>query len=502
MANMRSFFVYLISAVVVVLLASSCDDFDKWTVSPSARLRFSEDVVSFDTVISSMSSTTHTLLVFNDNGEGVRMPRVALQRGTESPFRVNVDGQYLYEGHGADFDVRSKDSIFVRIEVTVPEDDADTIIHCEDVLTFTLESGVEQSVKLVADGMNVYVMKGVTITEDTELTGDKPYLIYDSLVVAPGAKLTLHPGVCMMFHDEVSLHVHGTLDAQGTIDEPVVFRGDRMDRMFDYLPYDNTPNRWGGIHIYGDSHDNVLYQCDIHSGDYGVICDSTFLFDVQKPTVSIENSIIHNVQGYGFKATSCIANVVGTQISNTFKTSVYLLGGAYTFVHCTIAQFYPWDANRGDALYISNQIDETEEGYYPLYWAHFLNCVVTGYADDVIMGNIGENQDYMCDYLFQNCHLRTVVDSDTERFVNVVYDSKKEKPNCSDHFRLFDTKNFLYDFTPVEESGMRGIADASIAEKISPVDRMGNSRLLDGAPDAGAYEFVMPAGEEPEKTFN
>ena len=118
------------------------------------------------------------------------------------------------------------------------------------------------------------------------------------------------------------------------------------------------------------------------------------------------------------------------------------------------------------------------------------------------MGNIGENQDYMCDYLFQNCHLRTVVDSDTERFVSVVYDSKKEKPNCSDHFRLFDTKNFLYDFTPVEESGMRGIADASIAEKISPVDRMGNSRSLDGAPDAGAYEFVMPAGEEPEKTNN
>lgn len=493
---MRRFLLSLITAVAVILVASSCDDFDKWTTSPSARLRFSEDVVSFDTVISSMSSTTHTLLVFNDNGEGIRLPSVVLQKGAKSPFRVNVDGQYLYEGQGTDFDVRGKDSIYVRIEVTVPEDDADSIIHCEDVLAFTLESGVVQSVRLVADGMNVYVMKGVTISEDTELSGSKPYLIYDSLVVAPGVKLTIRPGVRMMFHDEVSLHVHGTLDARGTIEEPVVFRGDRVDRMFDYLPYDNTPNRWGGIHIYGDSHDNVLFQCDIHSGDYGVICDSAFVLDVEKPTVHIENSIIHNVQGFGLKATSCIANIIGTQISNTFQTSVYLLGGAYTFVHCTIAQFYPWDANRGDALYISNQIDETEEGYYPLYWAHFLNCVVTGYADDVIMGSIGENQDYKCDYLFQNCHLRTVVDSDSDRFVNIVYDSKKEKPNCSDHFTLFDTKNFLYDFTPVEESAIRGIAAVSITEKLSPVDRKGRSRMLDGAPDAGAYEFVMPPTPE------
>lgn len=473
--------------ITILLLIVSCDDYDKWTTSPSAVLTFSADTVAFDTVVTNQSSATQTLVVFNHGDRGVRIRRVELAGGSTSPFRVNLDGQYLYNGVGEDFEVRRQDSIYARIEVKLPEGDSDDIHDWQDDLLFTLESGTVQKVTLTASGMDVIILRGETITTDRILDAKRPYLIYDSLVVQNGAKLTLPAGCTLMFHDETSLLVHGTLVANGTLEKPVVLRGDRTDRMFPYLPYDNTPNRWGGIHFYADSHDNELTQCDIHSGDYGIICDSTAITGDDTPLLLIlTDCVLHNIGGTGLMLTHCRTQVTGTQISNTLGHCVHIEGGAHTFIHCTIAQFYPLSANRGDALYIANM--EGKDIYRHIYWAYFLNCVITGYADDVIMGNISENDENVCDYLFQNSLLRTVVSDDAKRFQKIRYDLPDSLDvNGKDHFVLFDTHDFLYDFAPDSLSAIRGLAEPEYA-KIFPIDRRGVSRLADSAPDAGAYE--------------
>lgn len=479
---MRRFFFFL---ALTAALLTGCDDYDSWTVAPKAQLDFSTDTVAFDTVVTGLGSATQTLVVFNPNKEGLRISHVELARGSESPFRVNLDGQYLSGGKGEDFEIRRQDSIYARIEVKLPFMDSDSIHEWQDVLFFTLESGTTQQVVLTAAGMDVVVLRGETITENRTLDAGRPYLVYDSLVVAKDAVLTLPEGCTLMFHDKTSLLVHGTLIAEGSQERPVIFRGDRTDRMFPYLPYDNTPNRWGGIRFFADSRDNRLTQCDIHSGDYGIVCDSTALSEDAEPLLMIENSVIHNVGGCGMMLTHCRTQVTGTQISNTLGDCVHIEGGAHTFIHCTIAQFYPLSANRGDALYIANI-----EGniYRHIYWAYFLNCVITGYANDVIMGNISENDQNVCDYLFQNCLLRTVVSEDTERFRNIRYDiPDSAEVTGQDNFVLFDTYRFLYDFAPDSLSAIRGLADAEIA-KLFATDRRGKSRLTDGAPDAGAYE--------------
>lgn len=464
-----------------------CDDYDSWTASPSATLTFSADTVAFDTVVTNQSSATQTLVVFNRGDRGLRIRRVELAMGSESPFRVNLDGQYLAGGVGEDFEVRRQDSIYARIEVRLPEGDSDELHEWEDQLLFTLESGVVQEVTLTASGMDVVILRGETITADRTLDARRPYLVYDSLVVAPEATLTLPEGCTLMFHDGVSLLVHGSLVANGSLERPVTLRGDRTDRMFPYLPYDNTPNRWGGLHFYADSHDNELTQCDIHSGDYGILCDSTAITgDDTPPLLLMTDCVVHNIGGPGLVLTHCRTQVVGTQISNTLGHCVHIEGGAHTFIHCTLAQFYPLSANRGDALYIANM--EGDALYRHIYWAYFLNCVITGYADDVIMGNITENDQNPCDYLFQNSLLRTVVSDDLERFQNIVYDLPDSlEISGSAHFQLFDTYNFLYDFTPDTLSAIRGLADPEYS-RLFPLDRRGVSRLADGAPDAGAYE--------------
>ncbi len=476
---------YLFTILPALLTIIACDDYASWTTDPSALLTFSEDTVAFDTVITGQGSSQRTLIAFNNNSKGLRIQSVQLEGGAESPFMVNVDGQFLYNGRGEDFEVYGKDSIYIRLAVNLPETDSDLIEEYSDGLVFQLESGVRQRVTLTAQGMDVIMMRGEIISENTTFDARRPYLIYDSLVVEHDATLTLPEGCTLMFHDSTSLLVHGTLKAEGTMERPVTFRSDRTDHMFDYLPYDNTPNRWGGIHFFGDSHDNELTQCDIHAGDYGIQCDSTEVADAEAPLLMLHNSVVHNIGGTGLSLRHCWTQVTGSQISNTLGDCVYILGGAHTFVHTTIAQFYPFTSDRGDALYISNYAGDIP---YPIYWSYFLNCVITGYADDVIMGSIIESEDYPCDYLFANSLLRTEVSEDTKRFVNIIYDTPDSlEVSGKDHFVLFDTYNFLYDFTPDSLSAIRGIADPEYTKEF-PTDRHGTSRLADEAPDAGAYE--------------
>ncbi len=480
------FFLFLISVC-------ACDDYDTWTTSPSALLTLSEDTIAFDTLITDEGSTTKTLIASNKGDKGLRIRRVALGQGKESLFHVNVDGQYLYNGVGEDFEVRRKDSIYVRIEVRLPISDSDSIHAYQDELQFTLESGATQKVLLTASGMDVVILRGEVITTDRTLDATRPYQVFDSLVVAQGATLTLPEGCTLMFHDGTSLLVHGSLKAMGTLERPVILRGDRVDKMFPYLPYDNTPNRWGGLHFFGESRDNYLRQCDIHSGDYGIICDSTDVSEGAQPVLTMEDCIVHNIGGPGMQLWNTMTQVVGTQISNTLGNTVDILGGDHLFVHCTIAQYYPLSADRGAALQVNDAItiDASKEiyEYHHLQRAHFLNCVITGYADDVFFGLFTPNTREEANFLFRNCLMRTPYDDDY-RFQQVTFDNPDSlEVSGEKHFRLLDTYNFIYDFAPDSLSVIRGMADAEVA-RLYPVDRRGVNRLADGKPDAGAYEGV------------
>ena len=463
----------------------ACDDAQSFTTSRGAVLAFSTDTVRFDTVISTVGSSTRQLMVYNRNGDGLRIASVRLERGSGTPFRVNVDGSYLEPESGArayDFEVRGGDSIRVFAEVTMPENGQDEPVATDDELVFTLQSGVEQRVVLTAVGQDAYMWRGRVIAADTLLQAGRPIVVYDSLSVARGATLSMGPGVELYFHDGANLWVHGRVVAEGTMEQPVVFRGDRTDRMFDYLPYDNTPSRWGGIRLKASSQDNRFSYVDIHSASYGIACDSAAT-DATK--LMLENSILHNIGGEGLGLYHCRSIVANTQISNTLGHCVAVVGGWAEFVHCTLAQFYPWDASRGDALYLANQWLAMD---YPLEHARFLNCLVTGYADDVVMGNLKDEADTL-DYRFDGCVLRTVVSEDTVRFRNIVYEDPEDENAGWKQFVRFDTDNFLYDFRLDSLSVARGKAVMEWAEG-EPLDRYGVSRTDDGAPDAGCYEFV------------
>ncbi len=488
---------------LLAVLTAACADYESFSSNPGFRLLFSADTVAFDTLISTIPSSTKTLYVYNFNGDGVRIRTIMLENGANSHFRVNVDGRFLVGGAWNDFEVLRNDSLIVRIEMTPPEAGSNEPLYFEDKLHFLLENGATQTVVLTGGALDAYIKKGGMIIEaDETFLTDKPYVIYDSLVVKPDATLTLTEGTTLMFHDKAALHVYGKLLVQGSIEKPVVLRGDRMDHMFDYLRYDNTPSRWEGIIIHKDSYGSTLFQCDLHSSRFGIICEDTEQEtpDETKPSVTLDCCVLHNIGGDGLQLNNCVTSVTNTQISNTLGHTVNINGGTHTFIYCTIAQFYPFSANRGDALHLASSEDGSEYGM--LRKAHFINCVITGYSNDVIMGeNIPD--DGSCSYLFHHGFLNTPAVEDEEHFVACIFDQDKktgegDKLVRQDNFTLFDTQNFIYDFTPKAESAIRSLADGSI-EGLPTFDRKGVSRLADESPDAGCYEYVEPAEEEGEE---
>lgn len=477
--------------LLLCTLPVSCMTDEEYTTSPMARLEFSADTLDMDTVISGQMTQTYTFRVFNRNKEAVRIPQVYLEQGADSPFRVNVDGTFLEDGRSGDFEIAGHDFMNVFFSVRTGTTDADEPVKTEDKLIFVTEGGVRQEVVLRAYGQEVIPLRGKILSEDVVFDARRPYQIFDSLVVASGCTLTLKSGVRLYFHPGSSLIVHGTLLAEGDRERPVVMRGDRLGNMFSHQPYDRIPAQWGGVAFTRDSYGNRLNYCDIHSGTFGVRCDSS---DVEREKLLLENSVVHNMSGDVLTVRGARVFVGNCQLTNAGGNCVTLLGGHSTFVHCTIGNFYAFSGGRGVALSYSNADGDIR---LPLYSATFDNCLITGYSSDEIIGSSSERyKDDAFEYVFRNCLLDTPETEDAERIVGCLWDNADHDVCRASNFApAFDLDQLLFTFGLSRKSQAVGQANPALSTRY-PYDRNGVSRMADGAPDIGCYECT-DADENP-----
>ncbi|MCF0193800.1 MAG: hypothetical protein HUK00_01275 [Bacteroidaceae bacterium] len=483
----------IVVIVLGVIFVTACDNYDKFTDSPSAELSFSLDTISFDTIFANTPSTTKTLIVKNNGSEGVHIADIRLLKGKDSPYRINIDGEALAEKI-SDVEVRAGDSIFVFAEVTMPTlpEGESTLV---DNLLFTLSGGRQQKVVLSTASLSMTpYYNGLYVERDTTFSATERRVIYGKLGVAKGATLTIEAGTTLYFHPDATLDIFGRLVCNGTYEQPVVLRGDRLDRLFKNLPYDNTVGRWGGVKMHPESGPNALTCTDIHSSDYGIIADTA--------TVVLNSCIIHNIGGVGLSLNDANVFVVNTQVSNTWGNCVNAIGGANEFVFCTFAQFYPWESSCANALYIADKktvydIDEKTgkskaiEVDMPIQMMNFSSCLVTGYADDELMGSI-ENE-ASAPYWFGHCVLRTPEVVDEKHYGDIVWelpknDAKEDLPKQGiKQFNSINTDDFLYDFRPHKRSIGTSVYDPIDVQNF-PFDRLGVVRA--DTIYAGCYQAV------------
>lgn len=480
MRNILAMNIKTLSYIIAALaLACSCSVDDSYTTSASDVLTFSTDTIKMDTLFSNMPSAAKSFWAYNRSGKGVRCRSVRLENGQSSGFRVNVDGIFL--GEDVDFqtdeiEVRSGDSVRVFVEATLPRANAMEPREQEDNLVFTLESGVEQRVNLNAWAWDATVLRDVRIDRDSTIRSDgRPIVVYGGMRVDSAATLTVASGTTLYFDSNAGIDVYGRLLALGTADANVVFRGNRIDRMFSYLPYDRVPAQWVGIRFHGSSYGNELSFTDIHSARTGVDIDSS---DVSSLKLTISHSSVHNCQGYGLRSVNARVAMLNSQITNALYDCVLVEGGDVLANNCTFAQFYPFDARRGAAFAFSD--------VKPLLRLAVLNSLITGYADDVLTGTMTDTLTAE-KYLFDHCVIRTprVVSADSVRFVGSVFEDVKDTLMVGEkHFRKIDTDNLAYDFRLDSVSLAIGRAEprSALVDDILGVRR-------DDKPDVGAYEY-------------
>ena len=175
-----------------------------------------------------------------------------------------------------------------------------------------------------------------------------------------------------------------------------------------------------------------------------------------------------------------------SQITNAMGNTVTVHGGRNRFVHCTIANFYPFTGGRGKALYLFNSLNGTP---LPLVEATFGNCILSGWSADEVGFMFLDEPSLQKNYLFESCLITAEASDDTEHYRNNVFESPDDEVWGSDNFISFDNETLIYDFRLDTLSRARNMADTVITKDYYPEDFYGVVRLADKHSDAGCYEF-------------
>ena len=483
---MRRYLLIILCACALV----SCRDY-QISDDPTLRLSFSTDTLSFDTVFTAEGSATAQLMVYNRNASAILIDRVWLTEGTT--FHANIDGEADLSRLNR-LQINGGDSMYVFLRVKIDPTGENTPLLVSDQLHFHLATGATQDVQLEAYGQDAKRIgsKGCGRTEyfTLTMTAEKPYIIYDTLIVE--AKLTIKPGATLYMHKGACIYVLGDVSAKGTVNEPIVIRGDRLDRLFDSVPYLYAGGSWNGIYLQAETPHNYQFEyVDILSGNIGLYCFSTCTGTL--PNLRMEGCRIHNHTLYGLILLNVDALVTNTEISNCASYCVYCAGGTQNFVHTTVASYY---GNTNIRLQPDENYKPTAAAVYidnlsksaPQTITSFYNSIITGYQKEQLVVATPLDR-YYPGYFIGN-YLKTDTLPIPNASANVYW--QKPKPNEQDTIRVFVNDYYkykeyvYYDFRPDSLSPVIGIGD-SIAALPYPADRNGVSRAL-MRPDAGCYQ--------------
>ena len=392
------YFITFIICIVLISISSCRKDFS--TIPNFGKLEFSKDTVFLDTVFTNIGSATYNLKVYNRGDKAITIPKIALENGTNSNYRLNVDGIPGKEFNN--IDILAKDSIYVFVETTIDANSVTNPLYTDRIL---FDTGVNQQdvdlVTLVQDANFIFpgrdpinmkidsltldgqptTIKGRFLTDaELNFTNTKPTVIYGYAAVAANKKLTIDAGARIHFHSNSGLIIDNkaTLKVNGTLSEKVVFEGDRLENSFSRIP-----GQWGTIWMRAGSKENEIKHAQIKNGIIGILIDS--IGSNSAPTLKLENTEIYNNSNFGILARETNIEAHNVVIGSAGQASLAAtVGGTYNFTHSTFANFWNNGIRQLPAVLVNNffvyqnengqEITETRD----LHAANFTNCIFDG----------------------------------------------------------------------------------------------------------------------------
>lgn len=471
------------SFVMLTMVFVSCDDLSDGAAEKSPV--FSKDTLSFDTIFTSTGSATAKVLVYNRRSKPVTIDRIQLAGGSASPFRINVDGftdkEHLFES----ITLRGNDSMYIFVEVTVNPQQSNAPVLLRDSIVMTTSEG-RKRLLLEAYGQNMKVLRSLTIRNDSLLDAGLPYVIQGNLIVDSMATLRLAPGVRLYFHHNSNLMVYGNLRAEGTFEQPISMRGDRLDKIgfVTPVPYNLVAGQWGGIYLLNPQGNHVMKHVNINSGYVGVYYVNQHKH--YKPRLEITNCRINNFLFYNLVAINGDMKVVNSAITNSGGYTVYLNGGKHEFYHCTIANYFS-----------NSEVQSVSRDKAPAFMMMSLprsfpmetrvyNSVIAGSSVNEI--SLASRYDSLYNAVISHSYLKRQKASELPIYTHIRWSSAKDTLFRSTRENI--SEKIYFNFMPDSVSPLRkSVADPVLAGQF-PIDLNGLNRMADGSPDAGAFEWV------------
>ena len=468
--------------VAILVFATACKKDTVYEEIP-VNLVFSEDTILFDTIFTTIGSSTQHIIVSNPEDRAIKISNIRLAGGANSYYRINVDGL-----SGTSFDnveIAAKDSIYIFVEVTIdPQGNSNPMLVTDSIIFDT--KGNIQDVDLIAYGRDAYFIVAdksignlhykIVAREgvDTTWTKDKPIVIYGYAVVDSTASLTIEAGTEIYFHSKSGLWIYkgGQLKVNGTLQEPVSFQGDRPEEH-----YKDLPGQWDRIWINESDKENTINYAIIRNGFIGL--QTEILQDVMGANkLNLKNTIIENMSGAGILSRYYSIDAENVLIDNCQQYCAALtMGGNYEFRFSTFANYWSYGARKTPSLYFNNyyQDPDTKQIYpFDLTKANFINCIIYGnQEEEIVVDNNSSGGQF--NFLFDHALLKTKNNtSDVNNWKSVILnqDPLFEEPANNDlHLKTNSA---------AASKGKAGISPS--------LDLDGNQRDA-STPDLGVYEI-------------
>ncbi len=428
----------------------------------------------FDTVFSTIGSTTRELRIKNPDSQKLIIDKIWLAGGTASQFRLNIDGESVDSRQSVE--IEGGDSIFIFADVNVDPTNQSSPLSVRDSILFSA-GGSLFKVQLLAWGQDISLFENKVIGSQ-QWTSAKPYVIYGNLTIDTLATLTVNEGSRIFFHRNGSLKVAGTLVVNGTIASPVIFRGDRLEKM-----YDDIPGQWTGITILnvskGNTVANALISNSVNGLTLGEPGGGALNPDLDLSNTSIMHSTVSCLNAFHGKITAWndIFSHAGKYCINISS------GGDYSFIHCSVFNQWDYGYRQTPAVSVSENSDPPV-GPSELMDFSFNNSVAYGdMMSELIItpSSSGYTGTYLIDHSLLKLDTLNSSFWSASRFTGVLINRDPRFINISG-----------YDFRPDTLSPL--IDNGNPFYSISfPFDIRGESRIKNGKPDIGAFERI--AGE-------
>ena len=404
------------------------------------QVSFSTDTLRFDTVFTTLGSTTRQVKVYNTGKKTIRFASAGLRKGYVSRFRTNIDGDTSMVVRGVE--IAAGDSIFVFVRVNVNPNQNTEPFLVEDWLDFAVEcdDGVERrSVPLTAYGRNAVYHnpepgRSYSVIDCSNWDHSRPHVILGQAVIDSSTTLTLTSGDELYFAPDATLWVYncGTLKVQGTSDRPVLFTSLRQDEW-----YRNLPGQWNAIWFSAGSRDNEMDWARIENGTIGIIADTNVGYN---PTLKVTNTVIMHQATAGIVAQGAWIDADNLLLADCGTAALVLqYGGRATIRNSTVANYWRYSARKMESVVLNNWYTSAAGSTVlrTLSPVLFENCIIYGnYVDGEVLVDKADGSAF--DVSFNTCLVKGLDRLSSVSVVNCM-DADPMFENTDEHdYRLKD----------------------------------------------------------------